>query len=190
MSSRACASILSLSLAGLPVWQAPAAAGPLLDFHRNADRWEVRGGLLSFDTGVFTRHDYWDVVFNGEILAPLGPAARYLGSPRLKLGAHLTPRPDYADLIYAGLNWDIYVSRRVYFSIGFGASYQANSDPLTNGSARRLGCTLNFHEELAVGMDFGKHFTAQLYADHTSNAGSCGHNRGLENAGLRFGYRF
>jgi lipid A 3-O-deacylase len=157
---------------------------------KNADKFEIQLGLLSYDTGLFTRQEFNGAVLNGEILFPSPDFLYSIGSPRPHIGfdAALVDNPIH--FAYAGLTWDVYFTNRLYLSASAGGAI-TTADDLDNPSEyKALGCRGLFHLGAGLGFDMTEKITVQLYADHYSNAGLCDRNQGAENAGIRFGYRF
>ena len=161
-----------------------------LKFGRNADRLEARMGILSYDTGFFTQHNQTGIVVNGELVFPSPSFLEFIGSPRPYIGFDLAPNSNQTDFVYAGLNWEAYVTERVYLTASVGGSLNNASDLINPASYRALGCRALFHLGAGIGFDITPDVTVQLYADHFSNANICRRNGGQEAAGVRFGYRF
>ena len=53
-----------------------------------------------------------------------------------------------------------------------------------------FGCELLFRATLSLGVRLDAHQSLAVMASHISNAGLCDHNDGLDNVGIRYGYRF
>jgi len=157
---------------------------------KNADRFEVQLGLLSYDTGLFTDQDFHGAVVNAEILFPSPDFLYFLGSPRPHIGIDAALVDDPIHFAYAGLTWDTYLTKRLYFSASAGGAL-TTADNLENPTEyKALGSRVLFHLGAGLGFDVTDNATIQLYADHFSNANLTSPNDGAENAGIRFGYRF
>ena len=52
------------------------------------------------------------------------------------------------------------------------------------------GCDLLFRESLSLGFRLDRHQSVSIMLSHISNSGLCEHNDGLDNLGIRYGYRF
>ena len=157
---------------------------------KNADRTEIRGGLLSYDTGVFSSQVYSGVVINGEVVLRSPDFLAPIGSPRPYFGADIALADDAVHFFYAGLTWDTYVTEKVYLSGSLGGSINTAEEVDNPVGYKALGSNVLFHLGVGIGYDITDDLTVQLYADHFSNANLADHNNGAENAGLRFGYRF
>lgn len=167
---------------------APAGEQPI--FGRNADKWEIRGGLLSYDTGAFSHQDYSGVVLNGEVVFPSPHFLSVIGSPRPYIGASIAAVDDPVHFFYAGLNWDAYLTDRIYLSTSVGGSINTAENLENPVGYKALGSNVLFHLGAAIGYDITPNTTVQLYADHFSNAGLAEPNNGQESVGVRIGQRF
>ncbi len=169
----------------------PAAAEDRLSifqFDKNADLLEVRMGVLSYDTGIYSTKEHDGAVINAEVLFASPTFLERIGSPRPYLGVDFAPDPDQVDFLYAGLNWEAYFTERLYLSMSLGGSLNNAED--VHAGVDALGCRALFHLGGGLGFDLSRKLTLQLYADHFSNANVCPENAGAEAAGIRFGYRF
>lgn len=174
----------------------PAAAGEhllfggLLSVGKQSDRFEVRGGVLSYDTGIFSPKEFDGVVINGEFLFRSPEFLNILGSPRPYVGFSVAAVDDGVHFGYAGLNWDFYLTNKFYLTGSLGGSVNTAKNLTSPVGYKALGCNVLFHLAAGVGYDITDDFTVQLYADHFSNANLCSRNMGQEAAGIRLGYRF
>lgn len=166
-----------------------AHAGELV-FGKNADKYEIRGGVLSYDTGLFTSQDYSGVVINGELVLPSPHFLSVLGSPRPYIGASIATMNNGIHFFYAGLTWDAYVTDRIYVSGSVGGSLNTAENLDDPVGYKALGSNVLFHLGAGIGYDITPNTTVQLYAEHFSNATLAEPNNGQESAGLRVGYRF
>ena len=157
---------------------------------KNADRYEVRLGLASYDTGIFSHKDYDGAVINGEFVMPSPDFLYDLGSPRPYIGVDIGIADDPVHFFYAGLNWETYFTDKIYLSNSLGGSINTADDLKHPDDTKALGCRALFHLGIGLGYDITESVTTQLYADHFSNANLCSENNGQESAGIRVGYRF
>ena len=164
--------------------------GGLLSVGKQSDRYEVRGGILSYDTGIFSPKEYDGVVVNGEFLFKSPEFLDIIGSPRPYIGASIAAVDNGVHFGYAGLNWDVYLTNRFYLTGSVGGSFNTAKNLTSPVGYKALGCNVLFHLAAGVGFDVTNDLTVQLYADHFSNANLCSRNMGQEAAGIRFGYRF
>lgn len=150
---------------------------------------ELRGGLLAHDYGPFSRNEEDGVDVNLEVLFVSPNFLRFLWSPRPHLGATINTAGDTSQL-YFGLSWEwtFWDSWFAGFSLG-GAVHDGKLE--TNQVDRKeLGCRILFRESVEGGYRFNGRHSISLFLDHISNAKLCSRNEGLENVGIRYGYRF
>jgi len=160
-------------------------------FGKNAARWELRGGIAAYDTGIFSSQTFTGTVLNAEVLAPSPDLLTAIGSPRPYLGADIAISDNPIDAFYAGLNWEAYLTDRFY--LGFSAGGAVVTDQVernSSGSEKDLGSPVLFHLQASAGFDITEHLTAQVYYNHFSNANLADSNDGLESTGARLGFRF
>jgi hypothetical protein len=158
---------------------------------KNADKWEIRGGLAAYDTGAFSSQTFTGTVVNGEVLAPSPDFLSGIGSPRPYLGTEIAISDDPIDVFYAGLNWEAYLTRRFYLGFSFGGSINTDQAKRNEfGVEKDLGSPMLFHVQASAGFDITPTLTAQIYYNHFSNARLAESNDGLESVGARIGVRF
>jgi hypothetical protein len=107
--------------------------------------------------------------------------------PRLHLGASLNFEGETSQA-YAGFTWQTQITDRVFFESSFGAS--VHDGEIGDDAGTSFGCTVNFRESASLGVDLSGEWRMMVTFDHMSNAGLCGQNDGLTNAGVRFGYKW
>lgn len=173
-------------MSAAPEAPAPVRFGEPVHF----DQYEILLGVLSYDTGLFSTHDYNGVVINGEVLFPSPGFLSWLGSPRPQVGFNATFASHPVHFIYAGLNWEFHLAARLYLSANVGGAITTAGNLKNPLGYKALGSRALFHLGLGLGYDITPHATVQLYADHFSNANLAHPNDGAEDAGVRFGYRF
>ena len=157
--------------------------------------WEVKGGLLLHDAGLFSAAEEQGFDVNGEILFPSPPVLGFLGAPRPHMGASIAS--EGISQIYGGLTWDYQFGKEdAFFLTGaFGGAIH-NADELDPPKGRELdgdrylGCQTLFRLAAGVGYNVSEQVNVQFYMDHISNGTLCDSNEGLENSGLRMGYKF
>ncbi|WP_306117360.1 MULTISPECIES: acyloxyacyl hydrolase [unclassified Roseitalea] len=181
---------------GFTVWTTAAGAnevprsGPVLGKH--ADRMEIRFGGALHDRGFLTVHEADGFVVNGELLFRSPDLLARLGAPRPYIGASYAFVEDGAtpvQFIYAGLNWQVHWTERVY--TGFSLGGAVNDADLSAGSPNwGLGCNASFHLAASAGVDLTDRVSVEIFGDHFSNAELCFSNGGHETAGMRIGVRF
>ena len=178
--------LAGLAACGMASGAAAQPAGGLIS--------EFRGGILSHDTGVFSSNEEDGIALNGEILFASPRILRYLGNPRPHIGGSWALENETTSQAYFGLSWegDFWRDRMfVYGSLG-GSVHTGFTAPESEIPANRkaLGCRLLLRESLGLGVNLSRRVNIAAHLDHISNARLCDQNEGLENAGIRLGYRF
>lgn len=158
---------------------------------KNAAKWELRAGAAAYDTGVFSAQTFSGTVLNAELLAPSPGILSGIGSPRPYVGTDIAISDDAIDVFYAGLNWEAYLTSRLYLGFSLGGSVNTDQAKRNeHGEEKDLGSPVLFHLQASAGFDITPTLTAQVYYNHFSNAGLADSNDGLESIGARLGFRF
>ena len=184
----------------------PLPTEPVVASSERKGKWgivsEVRGGILKH--ALAFGHDAKEKGIDGniEVLFISPDMFEVIWSPRPHIGASFNASDDDTDQIYAGLTWEWkpVASMFVDFSFGF-AVHNGNlsNDNGTMGAVpnpdetrrREFGCEVLFRESLELGYRFNVTHSLSLIWDHVSHGGLCNsENEGMDNAGLRYGYRF
>ncbi|NWG45298.1 MAG: acyloxyacyl hydrolase [Alphaproteobacteria bacterium] len=161
---------------------------------RGPGDWGWLSGVLLYDTRLISRKGGNDgVAFNVEVQTPRIVRGRSW-APRLAVGA--TYAVDGISQAYAGPVWDLPVTRRLSLSPGLGVSVH-DAEHLTFADAqgtgydrKLLGCRVLARASLGLGYRVSERVIVQLHYDHVSNGGTCTNNQGLDNTGVRVGFRF
>lgn len=156
---------------------------------------EIRVGVLEHDFGPFSSNKESDSPdFNAEVLFVSPDVLDVIWSPRPHIGTDINSGDDTSQ-IYAGLSWEWFLWGDMFagFSLG-GAVHDGETtlgaqDPKQT-TKKELGCRLLFRESVEVGWMVTENHSLSLMLDHISNAKLCDENEGLENLGIRYGYRF
>lgn len=175
----------------LVLGQAFGADEPDTQFGRNAHYWEARFGAGAYDFGPATPQVFDGVVLNGEILTPSPEFLDVLGSPRPYLGGDFALSDDPIHVIYLGLNWELYLTRKFYLGFsGGGAWASSETKTSSSGATKNLGSSTLFHLQVSAGYDLTSAITMQIFYNHFSNANLRNANTGLESIGGRVGFRY
>ncbi len=159
---------------------------------------EVRFGLLSHDVAFFGESKEEGADINAEILfRRLGKKSAeerrklipWLLSPRPHIGASINARGD-TNLFYAGLTWDVDLGHSFFADASFGGVVHDGEKSSLRIDKKELGCRALFRGSASVGRDVTSHINVSVMLEHASNGGLCSHNEGLNNAGIRLGYKF
>ena len=151
---------------------------------------EVRAG--AFKQAIDDAHGEGTGAMNLEVLG-----GRFAGGYENSiLNFFLTPRPHIGttiafgktDEFYFGVTWDARLIGDTFFETSFGGA--AHDGPLHELEIASYGCQVNFRESASLGLALSPDWRLMGTLDHMSNAGLCGNNRGLTNAGVRLGIKF
>ncbi|MBS9719262.1 acyloxyacyl hydrolase [Tianweitania sp. BSSL-BM11] len=162
-----------------------------IQFDKNADKYEVRLGGGAYDAGPFTPESFDGGVVNGEFLFPSFDVLKPIGSPRPYIGTDIAISDDPIHVLYAGLNWQAYLTQRFYLGFSLGGSVNTDSKRTNDeGSERDLGSNILFHLQATAGVDITEKLGAEVFLNHISNANLGPSNDGLESTGVRLTWKF
>jgi len=199
------ARIQRLMIAGIVLSASSALAQEITSFESaNGQTPMADFGISEFRAGVLL-HSIDENGPNGELLnltrlqninfevlfrSPDMDAFRWIGSPRPIIG--LTANlGGLESMAYAALTWQVPLFESAFFiEASFGAAISNGALSGAVFPARNLGCSLNFYESGAIGMNIDDNITILLSLEHASNAKLCSPNRGLSNLGVKLGYKF
>jgi lipid A 3-O-deacylase len=133
---------------------------------------------------------------NLEVLFTSPGWLNWLWSPRPHIGASFNASSDDTDQLYAGLTWeweplqDFFIDASFGFSGHNGRLHIDGADE-DSGRRREFGCKVLFRESLELGYRLTKRHSLSAIWDHISHGGLCDdENEGMDNAGIRYGYRY
>jgi len=181
-----------------PVAQAPVpASAPVRPVQtpsrdRSPYGWlsEVRVGAMLHDQGPFSSHKEDGVDANLEILFRSPQFLDFLWSPRPVIGGHFHSDGD-THQAYAGLTWDWDIwGDDVFIEFNLGGAYHTGEEETGDPDRKELGCSVLFHLATDLGYRITENHAVMIHFSHISNADLCDSNEGLENVGIRYGYRF
>lgn len=150
---------------------------------------EIRLGLSDHDIS-FLGHGKEDGVDGvAELLFESPDLLEAIWSPRPHVGVAVNSAGDTSQL-YAGLSWTFEPVQHLMFEFSLGGAvhdgHLSSSDP----NEKQLGSRVLFRESISLGYRIDERNTVMVTFDHESNANLADHNAGLNNLGLRWGYRF
>lgn len=150
---------------------------------------ELRGGILAHDVGVVSSDTEDGVDINGEVLFASPEFLSIILAPRPHLGFSVSTEGE-TNQVYGGLTWGLDIAGGLFAEFAFGGS--VHDGDLNPGTADKneFGCRILFREALELGWRFGGHHSISVMIDHISNGGLCDRNDGMDNAGIRYGYKF
>lgn len=120
-----------------------------------------------------------------------------IGAPRPHLGATIAADLDATHQFYGGLEWDFSLGGRFFAAVSTGIAVHTGEtkfDPIADAARANdtvfLGCRVLLRGGADLGYKLTERASLSLHINHISNAGMCAPNEGLDNAGIRLGYRF
>lgn len=172
-----------------------------------AGRWlsEARLGValhsIDLNGGDPAAEDGADISVEALFVSPR--PLRHILAPRPYVGASFNTAGD-TDFFGFGLSWEQHFARRRFFVEGdFGLAWHngeidlpPEDDPLYDEIAANnilFGARTLFRLSLGIGARLAPRWRAQAFYEHLSNGrvfGDTDRNQGLDNIGLRLGYRF
>ena len=150
---------------------------------------EVRGGLLVHDEGPFSRNKEDGVDANFEAIFKSPQMLGIIFSPRPHVGVTMNSAGNTSQL-YAGVTWDWAFFQDYFFNFSLGGAVHTGEKVTDDPEKKSLGCRALFRESLDLGYNISGPHSIMFHFEHISNAKLCSTNEGLENFGLRYGYRF
>ena len=138
---------------------------------------------------AFSRREEDGVDVNLELLFVSPDFLRFIWSPRPHIGGNINSRGDTSQG-YFGLTWEWTLWRGLFAGFSFGGAIHDGELKTDEVDKKELGCRLLFRKSIEAGWRFADRHAVSLYLDHISNANICSRNEGLENFGVRYGYRF
>ena len=158
---------------------------------------EIRVGLLKHSASISTSTPKEKGVDGSfEILFSSPQFLKLIWSPRPHIGTSVNASKKDTDLLYAGLTWGWHPFRYLFIDASFGLSLHngyndvKSTDPLY-GRVREFGCDWLFRESLEIGTPISKGQRLSVMWDHVSHGGICDtENEGMDNLGIRYGYKF
>lgn len=150
---------------------------------------EIRVGALYHDQGPFSSNKEGGVDANLELLFASPDFFDILWSPRPHMGLSYNSSGDTSQA-YLGLTWEWDFLEDFFAGFSLGGMVHDGFKTTQRLDRKELGCRILFRESITFGYRFSKHHSLMAFLDHSSNAKLCSRNEGLENVGIRYGYRF
>lgn len=150
---------------------------------------ELRLGVLAHDVGIFGGEHEEGVDGNAEVLFDSPALLKPLWAPRPHLGASINSAGDTSS-VYAGLTWTWEPARRLFVAFSLGGAIHNGETDSDRQDRIDLGSRVLFRESLSIGVWLSERHNLSLMLSHISNANLAEHNEGMDDFGLRWGYRF
>lgn len=155
---------------------------------------EIKLGVLQHDIRLIAAASEPGQAINGEILFRSPDFLRPVWSPRPHLGATVSLDGE-TDQVYAGLTWtfspfDGGTFAPVWLSAFGGGAVHDGQRETNSPDENSLGSPVLFRFGAEIGIDISDRASISAYFAHVSNAFLVDRNEGLDQAGLRVGWRF
>jgi lipid A 3-O-deacylase len=158
---------------------------------------EIRGGILKHSVPISTSTPKEEGIDgNIEVLFTSPDWLDVLWSPRPHIGASFNASSEDTDQIYTGLTWEWEPFKNFFVDASFGFSghngrLHIDGSDENAGRQREFGCKVLFRESIEFGYRIMTHHSVSVMWDHISHGGLCDdENEGMDNAGVRYGYKF
>ena len=150
---------------------------------------EVRGGVYVHDIDFwsFDREDGSDV--NGELLFVSPDFLDGVWSPRPHVGVTVNTAGNTSHA-YTGLTWEYGIFGDFFVDGSLGLSVHNGHLDTDNHDRKSLGSPVLFRIGAALGYNLTEKINLSIQYEHMSNAYLANENEGMDNVGLRLGYRF
>ena len=177
------------------LWLAPfslvtpaALAGGIVD--------EVKAGVLGHDIGFCGSGVEGGADIVGEVLFKSPDFLGVIGAPRPTIGGSVNTNGK-TDYIYFDMTWTATVwkptpqqSDRIYVGAFVGGAVHDGRLNERDDGNKDLGTRALFHLGVEAGYQITPVYSMEIYFSHLSNADASSHNPGLNNVGVRAGFKF
>lgn len=155
---------------------------------------EVKLGVLEHDISFLGNDKEPGRDINAELLFTSPDFLSIIFAPRPHLGISANTA-GASSLLYAGLTWTFYpfdggAIGHVWFSPFAGGTIHNGELHSDDPRRKSNGSRALFHLGGEIGIDVTERVSVSIYYEHASNANLAGENEGLNNAGVRIGWRF
>lgn len=152
---------------------------------------ELKLGALAHDVpGLWSGFQVETPAVDGNAEVLFHPIySNEISSLRPAVGATINPN-NQTSHGYLDVRWTIAPDPRWYVTFGIGAAYQNGLTDAGNSGRKWLGSHVLFHPTAELGLNLDAHNNVSVYFEHMSNANTQSHNEGMDDLGVRYGYRF
>jgi lipid A 3-O-deacylase len=175
-----------LLLAPFPL--VPALAGSIVD--------EVKAGVLAHDIGFLGDSVEGGADIVAEVLFKSPDFLQVIGAPRPTIGGSVNTNGK-TNYLYFDMTWTATVSQPILQQDGMyvggflgGAVHDGRLVGNDTNGNKNLGTRALYHLGVEVGYHITPVYSIEAYLSHLSNAYASSHNPGLNNVGVRAGFRF
>lgn len=150
---------------------------------------ELRGGVYAHDIDFWSFHRESGVDINGEVLFVSPEIFENIWEPRPHVGATINTSGNTSH-VYTGLTWEFDIPADFFIDANLGLSLHNGYLDTDKGNRKSLGSSVLLRVGGAVGYNLTEKWNISLQYEHMSNAYLADPNEGMDNLGLRLGYRF
>jgi lipid A 3-O-deacylase len=152
---------------------------------------EIKLGALYHDMpGLWSNFQLEQTSVDPNLEILFRPMAQWQGGMiRPAVGTEINLRGDTSKA-YADLRLQFDVTRSFYVALGFGAAIHDGTLAPTDPNRKALGARVLFHPSAEIGLNLDTHNNVSVYFDHMSNGDTATYNEGMDELGVRYGYRF
>ncbi len=151
---------------------------------------EIKLGVLAHDLRIVAADPVeGGVDINAEVLFVSPKLLAPIFSPRPHLGVQVNTRGDTSQ-VYAGVTWTFNLTDRVWLGLAGGGTLHNGETLDQTADQKALGSQVLFRLSAELGVDVTERFNLSVYFDHESNAFLSSLNPGIDNLGMRAGFRF
>jgi lipid A 3-O-deacylase len=159
--------------------------------------YELKLGVLGHDESFLISHSRREkrlgVDFNADVTLTPSLAVPWIGGAiRPAFGGTLSAigtNLGYIDARYQ-IDGPFRTPSNLFFMIGLGGAIHNGNLESQAEDRKAFGSRVLFHIPAEIGWRFDPHNSIGFYFEHVSNAGLAKPNEGMDNLGVRYGYRF
>ncbi len=159
--------------------------------------YEIKQGVLAHDRGWFgTNREGFGPDYNFEVMFNDSRFLKFLGSPKPILGLTQTSTGG-SSLYYGGITWDKNISKNWFVTGTTGIAYTNGLSKLPQGQEPSGDKKIQFGSKwlhrgaVELGWNFYGNDTISLMFSHVSHGSMLDNkNQGMDEFGIRYGYRF
>ena len=159
--------------------------------------YEVKQGVLAHDRGWFGKNrEGFGPDYNFELMFNDSKFLKFLGSPKPILGLTQTSTGG-SSLYYGGITWDKNISKNWFVAGTTGIAYTNGLSKLPQGEEPKGDKKIQFGSKwlhrgaVEIGWNFYGNDTISLMFSHVSHGSMLDNqNQGMDEFGIRYGYRF
>lgn len=158
---------------------------------------EAKVGVLAHDVGIFGHHVEGGADINGELIFKSPDFLKIIGSPRQDVGVSINTDNKTSFLYLDILNWQPMLSRDllcpgdgIYVGAFLGGAVHDGNLNHEFDSKKALGTRALYHLGVDLGYQINPVNSVEVYFAHLSNANASSHNPGINDIGIRMGFKF